>query len=104
MFKRKHYKFTDKKSSGKGMISTALFVCTAAMIIYGIWLSFRAHGMGGTIVGAMGTGGFVLSFIGLLLGVGGLKDENVFHTFSWIGAVGNAILWFAILVFIMIGI
>lgn len=55
-------------------------------------------------MGAMGTGGFVLSFIGLLLGVGSLKDENVFHTFSWIGAVGNAILWFAILVFIMIGI
>ena len=104
VFKRKHYKFTDKKVSRRGMGSTALFLVSAVMIVYGIYLSFKAHGNGGMIVGVMGTGSFFAATAGLVLGLNSLKDENVFHTFSWIGSVGNAVIWFCVLIMIMIGV
>lgn len=103
MFQRKHYKFTDKKTSKRGIASTILFVMAAAMLIYGIYLSFLAHGAGGTMVGIMGFGCFLCATAGLFFGLNSLKDEEVFHTFSWIGSVGNAILWFFILIMVMIG-
>lgn len=103
MLKRKHYKFTNKKTSRRGVGSTILFFCALAAIFYGIYLSFQAHGNGGTLVGVMGFGGLLLATAGLVLGLNSLKDEEVFHTFSWIGSVGNAVIWFFVLLLIMIG-
>lgn len=104
MFKRKHYKFTDRKTSKRGVCSTLLFLAAAVMMAYGIYLSFIAHGNGGIDVGIMGFCGFIAATAGLVLGLNSLKDEGVFHTSSWIGSVGNAVLWFFVLVMIMIGI
>lgn len=104
MFKRKHYKFTNKKTSKRGVASTLLFLAAAAMIVYGIYLSYKAHGNGTMLVGVMGIGGLVSATAGLVFGMNSLKDEDVFHTFSWIGAVGNAVIWFCILFMIMVGI
>lgn len=104
MFKRKHYKFTNKKTSRRSMLSFFIFLCSLALLCYGLYLSFQARGNGGFLVGLSGFGSFVLSTAGLILGMEDLKNEDLFHTFSWIGAVGNAIIWFGILLMILIGI
>lgn len=104
MFKRKHYKFTNKKTSKRGISSTLLFLAAAVMVIYGIYFSFKAHGNGTMLVGVMGIGGLVSATVGFVIGLNSLKDENVFHTFSWIGSIGNAFIWFCILFMIMVGI
>lgn len=104
MFKRKHYKFTNKKISKRGISSTILFFAAMFMVIYGIYLSFRAHGNGGTMVGVLGLGGLICATAGLIIGLNSIKDENVFHTYAWIGSIGNAAIWFLILCLIMVGI
>ena len=98
MFKRRHYKFTNKTVSKRGISSLILFFAAAALLGYGIYLSFRAHGDGDTIVG------LVSATAGLFLGLNSIKDENVFHTFAWVGSIGNAVIWFFILCLIMVGI
>ena len=104
MFKRRHHKFTNKTVSKRGISSVILFLAAAALLGYGIYLSFRAHGDGDTMVGILGAGGLVSATAGLFLGLNSIKDENVFHTFAWVGSVGNAIIWFFILCLIMVGI
>lgn len=104
IFKRKHYKFTDKKISKRGVASTVLLLIAMAFIGYGLYVSFQAHGDGGTMVGVMGAGGFLASLCGLVLGLASLKDQGVFHSFSWIGSVGNAVICFFMLSLIMIGV
>lgn len=103
MLKRKHYKFTDKKTSKRGVASTIVFFAALILLGLGIYLSFQTHGNGGIIVGVLGLFSFVAATVGAVLGLNSLKDEDVFHTFSWIGSVGNVILWFFILLLIMIG-
>ncbi len=104
MWKRKHYKFTDKYIPRRGVASALLLATALAMLVYGLYLSFRAGGNGGVMVGVMGTGCLLSAAIGLFLGLNSLKDEDVFHGFSWVGSVGNAILCLFILLMIMIGI
>lgn len=104
MLKRKHYKFTNRKTSKRGISSMLLFLVSAAMVLYGIYLSFKAHGDGTMLVGVMGIGGLISATAGFVIGLNSLKDENVFHTFSWIGSIGNAFIWFCILFMIMVGI
>lgn len=104
MFKLRHYKFTNKKTSKRGISSVILFIAAVALLGYGIYLSFRAHGNGDTMVGILGTGGLISATIGLLIGLNSIKDENVFHTFAWVGSIGNAIIWFFVLCLIMVGI
>lgn len=104
MFKRRHYKFTNKTVSKRGISSLILFLAAVLLLGYGIYLSFRAHGNGDTIVGILGTGGLISATVGLLIGLNSIKDENVFHTFAWVGSIGNAVIWFFILCLIMVGI
>ncbi len=103
MLKRKHYKFTDKKTSKWGVASTIVFLVALILLGFGVYQSFQAHGNGGITVGILGFFSFVAATVGAVLGLNSLKDEDVFHTFSWIGSVGNAVLWFFILLLIMIG-
>jgi len=103
MFKRRHYKFTNKKTSKRGISSVLLFFVAAFLLGYGIYLSFRARGSGGTIVGLLGAGGLISATVGLFIGLNSIKDENVFHTFAWVGSIGNAAIWFFILCLIMVG-
>lgn len=104
MFKRRHYKFTNKKTSKRGISSVILFVAAAGLLGYGIYLSFLAHGNGDSIVGILGTIGLISATAGFFIGLNSIKDENVFHTFAWVGSIGNAAIWFFILCLIMVGI
>lgn len=70
----------------------------------GIVRSFQAHGNGDYLVGVAGLLAFLFAFAGTILGMSSLKDEDVFHGFSWMGSIGNTIIWMLILIMIMIGI
>ncbi len=104
VLKRKNYKFTNKKVSKIGVISTILLLFSVVLIGYGLKLSFEAHGEGGMTVGVLGAVGFLTSLAGLITGFVSLKEPEVFHSFSWIGAIGNAVICFFMLSLIMIGI
>ncbi len=102
--KKRQYKFTDKKPSVRGMISTLYFVAAAFMALYAVCLSFKEGGDAGIIVGALGMEALFLSLIGFLIGIYSFKEEQVFLKFTWIGTVGNAVVWLILMGVILVGI
>ena len=99
----KRYKFTDKKLSRGGILSS-LFVLIAAGLLYaGVYISYKADGNGGTNVGMLGAGAFLSSIIGFIIGIRSFKKDDVFLGFPWFGVVGNAIIWIFMAGVILVG-
>lgn len=103
-FKKKSYKFTNKRQSVRGIISTIYFVIALGLLVYAVVLSFKAKGNGGVAVGALGMEALLVSVAGIAMGVYGFKEEEVFLKFPWIGTVGNTIICLFLLGTILVGI
>ena len=103
-FKKKSYKFTNKKQSVRGIISSVFLVMSLGMIVYAIVLSFKEKGNAGVEVGALGMEALLVSIVGVVMGVYGFKEEDVFLKFPWIGTVGNTIVCLFLLGTILVGI
>lgn len=103
LFFRK-YKFTDKKLSRGGLIASGLFLFSAISFVAGVYISFKNHGAGTEIVGILGTVAFLLSIVGLIIGLRSFKEDNVFLGFPWLGTIGNAIILVGMGSIILIGI
>ncbi len=91
--KSQKYKFTDKKRSKGGMISSFLLVVAFVMICYSIYLSYKSAGNGGYIVGLLAMLSLIVSLTGFFVGIRSFKEENVFYGASWFGIIGNTIIW-----------
>lgn len=103
-FKKKSYKFTNKKQSVRGIISTVYLVVALGLIVYAVVLSFKAKGNGGVAVGALGMEALLVSVAGIAMGVYGFKEEEVFLRFPWIGTVGNTLVCLFLLGTVLVGI
>lgn len=103
-FKKKSYKFTNKKQSVRGIISTIYLVMALGLVIYAIVLSFNAKGNAGVEIGALGMEALLVSVAGIAMGVYGFKEEDVFLKFPWIGTVGNTMMCLFLLGTILVGI
>ena len=103
-FKKKSYKFTKKKQSVRGIISTIYLVMALGLVVYAIVLSFKAKGNAGAEIGALGMEALLVSAAGIAMGVYGFKEEDVFLKFPWIGTVGNTIVCLFLLGTILVGI
>lgn len=101
--KKKSYKFTDKKHSVKGMISTVFFLMSLGLVVYAVYLSFKFKGEGPIAVGALGMEAFLVSAGGFAMGIYSFKEDNIFHHFPWLGTVGNAVVWFFVAATILVG-
>lgn len=104
LFFGRKYKFTDKKHSKRGLISSGLFLCSLAALIIGIYISYNNKGSGAMLVGVLGLLSFFISSIGFLVGIRSFKEEGVFLLYPWIGTVGNAVVWIMVGIIILIGI
>ena len=89
----KKYKFTDKKISRGGVMSSLFAMLAAGMLCAGVYISYRAHGNGGTNVGILGAGAFLLALVGFVVGIRSFKGDDVYLGFPWFGVVSNAIIW-----------
>lgn len=103
-FKKKSYKFTNKKQSVRGIVSSIFLVIAIGMIVYAIVLSFKAKGNAGAEIGALGMEALLVSVMGIIMGIYGFKEEEVFLRFPWIGTVGNTIVFLFLLGTILVGI
>ena len=82
------YKFSDKRQSLGGIISTIMGLLALASLIYGVYISFKAEGYAGLKVGSLG----LLSF----------KEDDKFYTLSKVGSMLCGILAvFMVAVFLM---
>jgi len=102
IFNRK-YKFTDKKLSRGGIVSS-LFVLIAAGLLYSaVYISYQAHGNGGINVGILGAGALGIALVGFIVGIRSFKNDEVFLGFPWFGVAGNAVIWLFIVGLLLIG-
>lgn len=89
----KKYKFTDKKISRGGVMSSLFALLAAGMLYAGIYISYKADGNGGADVGMLGAGAFLAALIGFIVGIRSFKGEEIYLGFPWFGVVSNAIIW-----------
>lgn len=103
-FFSKKYKFTDKKISWGGVLSSLFAVLACICLASGVYISFKAKGNGGTNVGILGAGAFLLSLVGFFVGLRSFKKDNIFLGFPWFGVVVNALIWLVMFLIILVGI
>jgi hypothetical protein len=102
LFKR-NFKFTNKKTSIKGIISSIYFLIAVVLIFLAIKISYNEAGNAGLRAGLFGGAAYIISLTGFFIGIKSFKEEDVFLRFPWIGTVGNAIVWIFITAIILIG-
>lgn len=89
MEKKKHYIFTNKKHSTKGMMSTILGVIALLSLGLAVYQTYEA---GGEAKGSMGMVGFLATcfFItGLVLGILAKREMDRFRLFIYLGMALN---------------
>ncbi len=97
------YKFTSKKQSKKGIMSTVMAVMSVASFFIANTISFRQKGQIGHRIGAAGFVSLVFAMVGVVLGILSFGEDEVFKLFPWLGLLlsfFDCILWVWI---IMIG-
>ena len=93
------YKFSDKRQSLGGIISTIMGLLALASLIYGVYISFKAQGYAGLKVGLLS---LFISVIGTIIGLLSFKEDDKFYTLSKVGSMLCGILAvFMIAVFLM---
>jgi hypothetical protein len=102
LFNRK-YKFTDKKISRGGAMSSLFVLIALGMLYAAVHISYKAHGDAGATVGLLGAGAWMVSFIGFIIGLRSFKQDKVFLGLPWFGVVGNAVLWLFFACLLLIG-
>lgn len=100
---RKRYKFTDKHNTKGGKLSAALGIIAIGMFWFALRMAFDSKGNGDLTMGIIGTSSFILSTIGLILGLSSFKEEDKFYLFSWIGTILCALMWILLCAIVVIG-
>ena len=96
------YKFSDKRQSLGGIISTIMGLLALASLIYGVYISIKAQGYAGHKVGSLGLLSLFISVIGTIIGLLSFKEDDKFYTLSKVGSMLCGILAvFMIAVFLM---
>ena len=98
------YKFSDKSQTLGGMISTVMGLAALVSFGYGIYIAFQAKGNAGLEVGSLGLLSFMLSVIGLVIGLLSFKEEDKFYTFSRAGSLMCGIFSLFMVAVLMMGI
>lgn len=90
---KRSYKFTDKKHTRQGMLSTFLGVAGLALLVAGVITAYRMTENAGPATALMGFLSMAFSLAGFLLGARGFQEEDVYYLFSKIGIGMNGILF-----------
>ncbi len=97
------YKFSTKKHSIGGVISTIMFVCAIALLIWAITVSYQANGKGGSLVGEIALTSFAVAFFGMIIGMLSYKELDRYYTFSFTGSLLNGIMSIIMFMLFVVG-
>lgn len=98
MAKRK-YKFTRKIQSGKGIASTIIGILTLLITFGMVAAAYIQSGQAGKIIAVAGFAAMLLSVLGLYYSICGIRQEDSYRMFPWMGFVLN---WLTLAAYIMI--
>ncbi len=91
MSKRK-YKFTNKRHSVGGVLSSLMALAAVVLIIIAVIISFKAEGYGGEEVGTLSLMALVFSASGLVLGLLSYRETDRYYSFSFAGSLVSGIV------------
>lgn len=100
---RHKYKFSNKKHSVGGVISTVMAVSAAVLFVRAVVISFAARGEGGMEVGSYALSALAVAFFGCIMGLLSYKESERYYTFSFIGALFNGILTVVLAMLLVVG-
>ncbi|MBQ4284048.1 MAG: hypothetical protein IJB96_08995 [Lachnospira sp.] len=86
------YKFSDKSPTLGGTISTIMGVVALLTFIWGVFVAFQAKGYAGVEVGTYAIIAFLLSLLGLIIGLISFKEDDKFYLLSKVGSLLCGIL------------
>lgn len=92
MERKKSYKFTNKKHSEKGIMSTVLGIIAMVSIFVAVYQTFLQKGMAGANFGLVGLLSACFAVIGLILGFLAKLEVDRFLFFAYVGIVVNILV------------
>lgn len=87
MRRKKHYKFTGKKHSKKGMLACALAAASIFVLLYVIRSSFLQQGNGSVYLGSAGVLALAVAILALVQAVKSCKEEDTFRIFPVLSVI-----------------
>lgn len=100
----KKYKFSDKNQTLGGTISIILGLISLTLLIYGIYISFKADGKAGIYLGSLALSSTILAIFGCGIGLISFKEEEKFYLLSKIGSIMCGIISIFMLAVMLMGI
>ena len=98
-YRKRSYKFTGKKFSKRGLLST--LIASAALIALGVTvrISFANRGCGTVYLGSVGLLSTILSLVSVGVAVWGIREEDTFKLMPGIGlllGILSSLIWIGI--------
>lgn len=90
------FKFTEKKQSVKGLLSVVFDIAAVVTILDTVIVSVAAGGEADLYIGSRGVLALILSAAGLILGVSGVREKDVFQAVPRGGTIAGLIVTAAI--------
>ncbi len=81
------YKFSDKSPTLGGTISTIMGIVALITFMWGVFVAFKAKGYAGIEVGTYAIITFLLSLLGMIIGLISFKEDDKFYLLSKIGSL-----------------
>ncbi len=97
--KKENLKFVVKNRSTKGIISFGIGCFSVIAFLTISFVSSLADGNSGLFIGGIGILLFILSVIGVVVGIQSCKEKEIYYTAPVVGIVMNGI--FSIIYFIL---
>ena len=94
--KKNSFMFTNKEHSFCGILGTIVFALSVGALSACLVMSYKVHGVVGVDLGGVAFFAAALNIIGLIGGVVGLQERDVYRVESYIALGGNGamlIMW-----------
>ena len=103
MNRRRGYKFTNKRHTRRGLISSGISFFVLLLLSGLFYLSYRQAGDVGSYAGFLGFLSMLASAVGLWMGVKSVEEEDQFYLFSYVGSILNGLLLVAWIILYVLG-
>lgn len=103
MSRRRGYKFTNKRHTKHGMISSGIGFFVLLFLSGLFYLSYRQSGAAGAYVGFLGFLSMAAAAVGLYLAIKSFQEDERFYLFSYVGCVLNGLLLVAWIILYVLG-
>lgn len=91
MSKRK-YKFTRKRQSRVGIVSFVVGILALLCVSGMVAIAYLESGAAGKVIAIPAFAALLLAFFGFVKGIQGIREEDTYRMFPWLGFLINGIV------------